>query len=129
MTAFARRVTNPAFRGSDTGFGFNAIHGPMIDSEQGGDATVANLARVEAHDQVGALLTGHANLFGSEVVLAVCDPALRAFGIAERNPDVAGECLLGGLHQIVLGFKGVQEFDFQILGDPTSFLFGVVGLS
>ena len=100
-----------------------------MDAEEGGDATVADLARREARDQVGTLLTSNPNLGRGEVVLAILDPTLHALGIAESDPDMAIEGPFRGMREIVLGFESVQELDLEIFGGLTSLLLGVIGLT
>ena len=100
-----------------------------MDAEEGGDATVADLARSEACDKVGALLAGHADLLRGEVVGAVCDPTLHALGIAESDPDMAIEGPFRGVREIVLGFESVQELDLEIFGDAPCLFLGVVGFA
>ena len=129
MTEFACRVTDLAFCGSNTCFRFSITNSFFIDAKKSGDATVADLARSEPSDQVGALLAGRADLLRGEVVGAVCDPALHALGIAESDPDMAIEGPFRGMREIVLGFESVQELDLEIFGGLKSLLFGVIGLT
>ena len=107
MLEFTGRVTDLAFCGSNASLSLCITDGPLADAEEGGDATVADLARSEARDQVGALLAGHADLLRGEVVGAVCDPTLHALGIAESDPDMAIEGPFRGMREIVLGFESV----------------------
>ena len=100
-----------------------------MDAEEGSDATVGDLARREACDQVSALLTSNPNLGRGEVVLAILDPTLHALRISERDPDMAVKSLFHRVHQIVLGFESVQELDLEIFGGLTSLLLGVIGFA
>ena len=124
----AARITYLARCRSNPSLCLSSPDGPIIDTEKSGDATVADLARREACDQVGTLLAGHTDLLGGEVVRAIHGPALHALRISERDPDVTVERLFRGLDEIVLSLKRMQELDLEFFGDATRLILGVIGL-
>ena len=100
-----------------------------MHTKESSNATVGDFTWGEACDQVSALLASNPNLGRGEVVLAIGGPALHALRISERDPDVPIERLFHRVHQIVLGFGGMQNLDFDVFGGLTSLLFGVIGLT